>query len=346
MVRRSRPAPERELGAERDEGGRHVADRRAVGDIAADRAGVADLDAADPADQLAEIRMQPGQRLAGVGIADGRAERERVRALLDLPQIGDVADEDGRAEVAMLLGDPQADIGGPGDDAGLGMREEEVGQLVGGGRMAVSGPQRAQRRDDGLVIFGRHRHGLARREDRAVAGAAAQIAGDDVAHRHALGARRADAAAVERHHEAGRAEAALRAVALDQLALDRVRAAQAFDGPQRLAVEHRQEEDAGIDRAPLDRVAVQLAEQHGAGAAIALGAAFLGAGAAERVAQIVEDGGGGIGVFDLDHLAVEEEADHLGLPAAIQAPSLCRSAGVMRGGIAQRHHLRYRPPPP
>ena len=142
--------------------------------------------------------------------------------------------------------------------------------------------------------------------------------------------------AVERHHEARRAEAALRAVAVGHRALDRVERAaprQALDGLQRLAVEHRQEEDAGIDRAPFDRVAVQLAEQHGAGAAIALGAAFLGAGAAQRVAQIVEDGGGGIGVLDLDHLAVEEEADHLGLPAAIQAPSRCRSAGVMRVGL-------------
>ena len=176
-------APERELGAQRDQRRRHVADRRAVGDIAADRAGVADLDSADAADELAEIRMQAGQRLAGLGVADGRPERERLRALLDLPQIGDVADEDGRAEVAKLLGDPQADVGGPGDDPGLGMRDEEVGQLVGAGRMAVSGPQRAERPDGGLVILGRHRHGFARREDRAVAGAAAQIAGDDVAHR-------------------------------------------------------------------------------------------------------------------------------------------------------------------
>ena len=126
-----RSAAERELGAERDQGGRHVADRRAVGDIAADRAGVADLDAADPPDQLAEIGVQAGQRLAGVGIADGGAERERVRALLDPPQIGDVADEDGRAEVAKLLGDPQADVGRAGDDAGLGMREEEIGEFVG-----------------------------------------------------------------------------------------------------------------------------------------------------------------------------------------------------------------------
>jgi hypothetical protein len=120
--------------------------------------------------------------------------------------------------------------------------------------MAVGGPERAQRLDNRLILLDRHRHGLARREDRAVAGAAAQIAGDDVAHRHPHGARRAEASAVERHDEAGRAEAALRAVALDHLALDRVSAAEALDGPQRLAVEHRQEEDAGIDRAPLDLV--------------------------------------------------------------------------------------------
>ena len=127
-MRRSLPLPQHQLGAERDQGGRHVADRRAVGDIAADRAGVADLDAADPADQLAQIGVEAGQRLLGLGIADARAERERVRALLDPPQIGDVADEDDRAEIARLLGDPQADIGGAGDDPRLGMREQQVGR--------------------------------------------------------------------------------------------------------------------------------------------------------------------------------------------------------------------------
>ena len=46
--------------------------------------------------------MQAGQRLAWRRSSDGRAEGERVRALLDPPQVGDVADEDGRAEVAQL----------------------------------------------------------------------------------------------------------------------------------------------------------------------------------------------------------------------------------------------------
>jgi hypothetical protein len=72
-------APERQLGAERDQGRRHVADRRAVGDVAADRAGIADLDPADAADQLAEIRVKAGQRFAGFGVTDRRAERERLR---------------------------------------------------------------------------------------------------------------------------------------------------------------------------------------------------------------------------------------------------------------------------
>ena len=91
---------------------------------------------------------------------------------------------------------------------------------------------------------------------------------------------------------------------------------------------------------------VELAEQHGAGAAIALGAAFLGAGAAERVAEIIEDGAGGIGVFDLDHLAVEEEADHLGLPAAIQAPSRLPLGRGHAGRDCPAASPGYRPPPP
>jgi hypothetical protein len=116
-------------------------------------------------------------------------------------------------------------------------------------------------------------------------------------------------------------------------------AAEALDRLQRFAVEHRQEEDAGVDRAPLHRVTVEVTDQHGAGAAIAFRAAFLGAGAAERVAEIVEHSPGRIGIADLDYLAVEEEADHRGVPAAIQAPSSCRSSGVIRvalpSGIAR-----------
>lgn len=43
-----------------------------------------------------------------------------------------------------------------------------------------------------------------------------------------------------------------------------------------------------------------------------LGAIFLGPGPAERVAEIVEHGVGRLELVDLDHRAVEKEADHLG----------------------------------
>ena len=53
--------------------------------------------AADAADQLAEIGVEAGERLARLGIADAGAERERRPALSSIRlQIGDVADEDDR----------------------------------------------------------------------------------------------------------------------------------------------------------------------------------------------------------------------------------------------------------
>ena len=63
------PAPQRQPRVERDQRRRQVADRRAVGDVAADRAGVADLDGGEAAHQLAEIGMEPGERRGGVAMA-------------------------------------------------------------------------------------------------------------------------------------------------------------------------------------------------------------------------------------------------------------------------------------
>ena len=52
---------------------------------------------------------------------------------------------------------------------------------------------------------------------------------------------------------------------------------QRFDGKQGLAVECRQEQDAGIDRAISQRLAIELGDDHGTGAAITLGASLLAA---------------------------------------------------------------------
>ena len=57
--------------------------------------------------------------------------------------------------------------------------------------------------------------------------------------------------------------------------------------------------------------AVELADHHGAGAAVALGAAFLGAGQAPVEAQPVEHRQGRIAAIDLDQLVAEQEAQRL-----------------------------------
>ena len=134
----------------------------------------------------------------------------------------------------------------------------------------------------------------------------------------------------ERHHEAGRAEAALRAVAIDHRLLHRVQfvtlhrvearaGVQIFDREQGLAVERRQELDAGIGRGqaqPADdfrrarlRRPRQLADDDGAGTAIAFVAAFLGADAARVFAQPVEHRARGRRAADFDDGAAVEEAD-------------------------------------
>ena len=56
----------------------------------------------------------------------------------------------------------------------------------------------------------------------------------------------------------------------------------------------------------------QLADHDRAGAAVAFGAAFLGAGAARVLAQPLEHGARRRGVVDLDDRAAVEEADRTG----------------------------------
>ncbi len=98
----------------------------------------------------------------------------------------------------------------------------------------------------------------------------------------------------QRHDEAGRAEAALRAVALDHGLLHRVQAAigEVINDDHVGAVGLTGEQDAGIDRRIGDAAIDAAAQHHRAGAAIALGAALLGAERALMQAQIVEQGQG------------------------------------------------------
>ena len=73
--------PQDDRRAERDQRRRRVADRRAIGDVAADRARVADLLAGDAVPELAQLREAPDDRAVRLGVGDARAERQRAVGL-------------------------------------------------------------------------------------------------------------------------------------------------------------------------------------------------------------------------------------------------------------------------
>ena len=119
-------------------------------------------------------------------------------------------------------------------------------------------------------------------DDRPIAGAAAQISRQHIVNLVAAGAAAILVKVSEQaHHDAGRAEAALRAVLARHRLLDRMQYAafgKIFDRDQFAAFQLAEQRDAGIDRL-IDQAAVALARHDdGAGAAIALRAAFFGAG--------------------------------------------------------------------
>ena len=169
----------------------------------------------------------------------------------------------------------------------------------------------------------------------------------------------------ERHHEARRAEAALRAVAVDHRLLHRVQRAgrmrvfrrcgvpagalrlQILDREQRLAVQCRQELDAGVDGAQLQpadgaRLAIgrQLTDHHGAGTAIAFVAAFLGAGAARVLAQPVEHRARGVNAGHLHDTTAMEESNGLCVGAHVSWVCSKKDAAVVCTIAAARSPCR------
>ena len=139
----------------------------------------------------------------------------------------------------------------------------------------------------------------------------------------------------QRHHDAGRAEAALRTMALHHGLLYRMQALWAcglagagrlaralalevFHREQGLAMQAGQKLDAGIDglqAQAVDGLGIagfgQLADDYRAGTAVAFVAAFLGAGAMGILAQPLEHGACGVRALHFHHLAAVEEAYRL-----------------------------------
>mmetsp|Transcript_84207 Transcript_84207/g.216801 ORF Transcript_84207/g.216801 Transcript_84207/m.216801 type:complete len:228 (-) Transcript_84207:203-886(-) len=146
----------------------------------------------------------------------------------------------------------------------------------------------ALRRGGALVLVARER--LGRVEDRAVARAPAEVAVEGCLDVLQRGLRIPAQRAVERHDDARRAEAALRAVALRDALLDLVRllrCADALDGRHRAAVDAAHGRQArvhgSVDHGLL--LAVPVRDRHRAGAAATLAAAQLGAGEPQPVPQ-------------------------------------------------------------
>jgi epoxyqueuosine reductase len=278
--------------------------------------------------------------IAGHGAASGpsaslqrhrRADVEMRVALDDALQRVDLPELHEHVEAAMLLGDLQAEIGGAGDEDRIGRSGEQVVELGQGsrrmpascaGRVGETGrPRERTQRPCRRVGVAREGIGCAAQadllggvEDGAIAGTAAQIAAQRP-HRRLARCRRVIVAVGEQaHHEARRAEAALRAVMIDHRLLHgmqrAVRRLQALDRDQLAPVERRDRLDAGIDRAMDEPATVaRLRDDHGAGAAIALRAALLGAAAPLGAAQPFEHGRVRIDPVDLAHAPIEQKTD-------------------------------------
>ena len=239
-------------------------------------------------------------------------ELEKVGLVADFQEFGDPARMDDHGQFSALLARQQPEVGAAGEDKGVRVFGERLRHFGEAGRAQ-------ERLAAGLVAFcrlGRRlcRHvrlitagpGLAARlhrrvDDGAVAGAAAEVAGQRVVHRLGVDPLAAPAQRIEGHDEARRAVAALGAVAVGHGRLHRVQAVaarQPLHGQHVGAVEVRQGQETGIDRPEGPAVLVPVpgaggaigpgGQHHRAGAAIPFGAAFLGAGEARMLADIVQ----------------------------------------------------------
>ena len=205
--------------------------------------------------------------------------------------------------------------------------------LAGASSRATRAPTACPARDAGDVDDRARRDGEHRLDDLAVAGAAAQHAGERVAD---LGLGRLRVRAQQRlgaHQHARRADAALRRAVGDEGALQRrqraVGAGEAFDRRHRAAVALADADDA--------RAHLLAVEQHGAGAAVAGVAADLGAGQAELVAQGVGEAPARV-AGELARAAVDVDAHDLDRRQVARGHRRLRARIRQRARAGRRAH--------
>ena len=221
------------------------------------------------------------------------------------------ADMNDLVEGRELLGDPQPDIGCAADDPGIGMALVERSERgLAGGCCEEAGfvadehvgtvVQLAQRGDGAGLVGGEAVHrgagaGFAGGvDDRPVAGAAAEIARETIVDLGAVGSLALAMEMREQAHDnARRAKTALRPMPRGHRRLHRMQPSvvrKVLHRDQFAAVELAECGDAGVDRLINQAAVVLPGDHHGAGAAIAFGAAFLGSGRALLQPQPVEHG--------------------------------------------------------
>ncbi len=126
-LRAGQPQP----GAQRQQHRRGVADRRGIGDVAAQGAAVAHLGRAQAMQQMGKGRVVVGQQRLQARVGHGTADPPSLAAilqgrLLDGVELGDARDVHHPCEARQPLGHLEPEVGAAGDDGCLGV----VGALV------------------------------------------------------------------------------------------------------------------------------------------------------------------------------------------------------------------------
>ncbi len=268
-------------------------------------------------------------------------------------QIGDAVQERELRQVAQLLGHPEPDIGGAGDQHGIGIGEIPVGKLVGGfgpdAGGAAAGPRDISEADAGKAggvvqpVGHRRRLGrLARRGRSAHSRCSGRGCRPARSSWSRLAVQMRDR---HRHHEARGAEAALAAVMGDHRLLHRMQSARrGRTAPRRCGP--RVPCSCGSNRMQAFSAFAPcgIGDHHRAGAAIALVAALLGALQPASLAQEVEQGPGRRLIRDRGRFLRSEETDFHAYPSAAFSAIRPCAPGPMRrkaGRWPVRSKARY-----
>ncbi len=212
-------------------------------------------------------------------------------------------------QLLVLFAHPKPDVRPARKKTGVGItlhQGRDIGQR-GGRKIAAFGADRkhgmalhaAQLLDHGVIfvrlVLGACAavaiHALRGVNNGTIAGAAAEVAGQDIIDELARRLRLGFVQRKQRHDKARGAEPTLRGVTRDHGALHRmqapIRRPQAFDRDQSFTVQYGHKLHAGIDRTKVQTVVSQLPQNHRAGATVPFGAAFLRAGSPQLLAQII-----------------------------------------------------------